>query len=393
MRTHDRLLQLPRRTTAATGAVLLVLLTFRSVTAADPAPVDEKLLQDRHKQIVGMTQVEREHLQRNVAEFEKMSPERQQHYRELTRQLDENRASGGNLSSLMQTYSVWLKTLTPGQREELRQETDSARKLILVRKFKEEQYHPIDTLTEALPEYEPMGPRPPGGLKPLSASELNSMMKVLVADLPSDQQERFARATRASQYVEILQHSIHHSPDGPRGWPSVELQEKLLASIKKTELRNVIKARQGHQREIEARLLFFNVGNYAWEEVRSKWPKDADLEKTFNQLNTDEKSRLDQLPRDKRRRELVRRYFEQEGDPSLKQMDDIRMNLGRLMSQLNLSPPRMPHLGDGGPPGRRGDPGSPNDRGDPGPLGDHQPADPPPPRDGRPRRSPGSAER
>ena len=71
--------------------------------------------------------IERERLQRNVAEFEKMSPAEQERYRELNRQLEAT--DNKNLATLLQTYSAWLQTLTPGQREELRQEKDSQKKL------------------------------------------------------------------------------------------------------------------------------------------------------------------------------------------------------------------------------------------------------------------------
>ncbi|HEY4261441.1 MAG TPA: hypothetical protein VGM98_14835, partial [Schlesneria sp.] len=109
-------------------------------STAESAPVDNKSLQERHQQIVKMSQIERDRLQRNLNIFQQLSDDQQNHYRQLSDQLDENKKGGGNLSGLLQTYTVWLQTLTPGQRESLRSEADSSRKFAIVQKIKEDQF-------------------------------------------------------------------------------------------------------------------------------------------------------------------------------------------------------------------------------------------------------------
>lgn len=86
--------------------------------------------------------IERDRLNRNIAEFRKLSDAEKEHFRKLHRELKADAASGGNLATLLQTYSVWVQTLTPTQRDELQKESNLSHRFALVRKFKEEQEEP-----------------------------------------------------------------------------------------------------------------------------------------------------------------------------------------------------------------------------------------------------------
>lgn len=345
--------------------------TTRSMTGASG-----KTIRERHELVARMSQMERDRLQRNLQAFHQAGPAKQVEYRQLTEQLNENRQTGGHLSSLLQIYSAWLHTLTPSQREELRLATESGKKLLLVQKFKEDQYRRVETIASALPEIEPSGPRPLGLPKPLSPSDVSAIINILVAELPTDDQEKFGKTPRLEQYPEILRRSIHQA-ESPRDWPSAAAQENILAAVP-TQVRHIIKRNSANQRDRLIGLMFWSILSQATEELRPRLPKDNDLKQIFDSLDTDQRARLEQRPPEEMRRDLIRRYFDQQDDKTFTRAQELRRELGRLMDEIGLPPPRGPLQGDGFPPPRAGEnrPGRDGDR--------PPPREPPPPREGRP---------
>ena len=324
---------------------------------ADAKPVVSNSLTDRHKQVVKMSKIERDRLQRNLIAFQQMNAESQGRYRTLNDHLEEDRKAGGHLSSLLQTYSAWLQTLTPSQREELRQGTDSANKLALVHKFKEEQYHRVDPTPAEATTLEPSRPFP-GGPRPLSQSDLNNVMKVLVAELPTDDQEKFGRLNSPEQYVDLLRRNIQSAPN-PRSWPSAELQDKILAVLPNQD-RTFIKRNQTNQRVAIVRLINRSI----FDIIRQKLPKESDFNQTLDELDDKQRAALEKKNPDEKRRELIKRYLQKHDSKTLKQLDD----LNHMMSETgaaDLPPPRGmdDRARSGEPPG-------------------------PPPRDGRPPERP-----
>lgn len=313
-----------------------------------------KTLEQRHTLIVKMSQVERDRLQRNLQSFEVLTPDQKEHYRQLNIQLEEKRKSGDGLIGLMSTYSAWLETLTPGQREELRKEPDSARKLSLVQKIKEEQYRQVETFSNDPPPVE-RGPRP------LLPSELNAVMKMLLADLPEDEQKKLGKGHKPEQFVEILRRSVHHYPDGPREWPSSAVQDEILKSVP-SQIRTYIKRNPAIQRERAVAILFNSVRQVA-EGPRPRYPNSDDLQQIVQGMSDEQKKKLDDLPGDERHDKLVQQYFESHG----KHRQDLMKGLIGLVREVGLiMPPRTngePPLRPGDRPGDRRGPGGPNDRG------------------------------
>jgi hypothetical protein len=360
----------PRRL-AVPGMLALLALLAASVPGraeAESKP-DAKTLRERHEQVVKMSQVERDHLQRNLAEFQQMSPEKRDHYRQLNEQLEANKKDGGQLSSLLQTYSAWLQTLTPSQREALRQETDSARKLALVQKFKDEQYSRIETFA-ADPEA-PAG-RHPFGLKLLSVPDLHAVTKILLAELPAGDQEKLGNFQKPEEYLEILKRSIHHAEGGPREWPPASLQEEILNALP-VQTRNMIKRNPNNQRERLVGYLFMSVMHLG-EESRPRFPKENDLKQFLDEIDAKQRAMLEQLPPEEMKGELIHRYFERQE----RRMQELRSALGRMRMEVGL--PAAPFPGNFPRPGDRG---GPDDRMGPdrfGPGRDNPRPDRPPPR-------------
>ncbi len=101
---------------------------------------DDGLREQRRQLIESMTQVERNRLERNARLFQELSPEEQVQMRELHRQLEEDRTkTHGRHVAVLQTYSSWLQTISPHQRDQLLQEADPLRRVALVRTIVEQQ--------------------------------------------------------------------------------------------------------------------------------------------------------------------------------------------------------------------------------------------------------------
>lgn len=330
--------------------VIAIMLSAMTIPTFAESKIDAKTLEDRHQQVVKMSPVERDHLQRNIATFQQMTPEDQARYRQLNQELELDQKNGGHLSSLMQTYNAWLQTLTPAQREMLRNEKESTRKLALVQQFKEEQQRQVEALAIELPEVEP--PRQSRfGPRPLTTEELQKIMKILLVDLPTEEQERLNKMPRPEQYRNILERSVYHA-DNPKNWPSPKLQEEILAALP-FERRQVIKKDPRNQRDMLVAFLFFSLVHQASEEVR--WPKEQDLHQIEEQLDENLRLKVAKLKPEDRRMELTRRYFDQHPDKIYTNLPEIRGALNRLLNRTGVSvprpggdfPPRFP--GDRGP--------------------------------------------
>lgn len=329
--------------------------SITSNPTAGVVSIDAKTIPERHDLIVKMSKIERDRLQRNVVTFQQLRAEEQDHYRQLNNQIEEEKKKGRHLSSIMQTYSAWLQTLSPSQREDLRLEKNSAKKLDLVHRFKEEQYHRIDAaVTNDLAQLEP--PRPfQFGPKPLTPAELNAVMKVLVEELPAEDHEKFARLNKPEQYVDILRRNIHQSPN-PRVWPSAELQEKILNAMPSQD-RNFIKRNPQMQRAAMLSRISRSVITQVYEAGGPKFPKEAEINQFLSEMDEKQRAALDQKPADERRRELTRRYLEKHDPKTYKHLQELMSGMGKVMSELGLSEPFGPPRGQDG----RNRPGGPRD--------------------------------
>jgi hypothetical protein len=328
------------------------------IASAQSAPVTARELKERHARIVNMSQLERDRLQRNLATFQQLPPEKQNEYRELNEKLEEDRNSGGKLHGLMMTYSAWLETLTPGQREELRQETDSAKKLALVLRFKDEQYRRVETFPIEPRESE-FGPPPRGMRQPLlSTPDLNDIMSLLLAELPDAEQEKLAVPRLPQEHLKVMRQSIRHASDSAE-WPSIAVQEKILGKLPQ-QLRAFIRNNPGIQRERTAYCLFFSVLR-EHDETRPKWPGEPELILVWNELNADQRAKLETQGADEKYRTLERRYFE----PFENQRRELLLGLIALMKEIEIpvpSPQRPPRDQFGPPPPRGPNGFGPGDR-------------------------------
>lgn len=316
-----------------------------SAQGADPKP-----LSDGFRQVEKMSQLERDRLQRNLAEFQKLTAEQQAHYRDLHQKLEENKSTGGSLSSLLQEYSAWLTTLTPSQRDDLNKESDPAKKLALVRRFKEQQeYRPEPTPPgphdEPMVELRNMRRFLPFVGPLLSRSELAAVMQVIAKDAGLDR-EKPDNESAIKQYRELLKTSIENAPDGPRNWPSSGLQQKIEQAIERQDLRRLLNSRPEMKREMLVRLLLGSVMSLAFDEMRSSLPNESDLQKVLESLERDERDEITRLPRDEANKRLAMIYFKNKGDDTPRKLDEFQRQMRQLFEWLGI--PQRPPLPPGG---------------------------------------------
>ena len=309
---------------------------------------DAKTLDERFRQVEKMSKLERDRLQRNLAEFKKLTPEQQAHYRDLHSKVEQ---STGHLSSLLQEYSAWLTTLTPSQRDELSRTTDPAQKLAFVRQFKNAQEYRPEPSPADVPEAPavdlPMvvqqmnrrfGP-------PLKGPELAAVMNVISKDLHGVDRKKPEGETTLKYYRELLKSSSESSPEGPRNWPSGDLQQKLelVPGVKEH-----LKKRPEKGREALIRLIVGSLMNLAFEEFKPSIPGEQDRTDVFNKLSPEEQEKITRLRPEEGKWMLDRRFYMQRGDDAPLRMHEFRRQIDQLLKELGLPPIQPPPFGGDG---------------------------------------------
>ena len=315
------------------------------VQAADPKP-----LSDGFRQVEQMSDLERGRLQRNLAEFKQLTPERQAHYRDLHLKLEVKKSEGSSLSSLLQEYSAWLTTLTPSQRDDLNKEIDPAKKLALVRQFKDAQEHRSEASTEETHEAPVVnGPMLHKQMSrfgsPLKGTELAAVMNTISRDLYGEDRKKPEGEPPLKYYRELLRSSIEKSLEGPHNWPSADLQQKLeqVPGVKEH-----FKKRQGQEggRVALIRLIVGSLMKLAIEEFKP--PNEQDRLDVFNKLSPEAQAEINKLRPDEIRWRLERQFYKQRGDNAPRQMHDFQQFIFQLVADLGLPPIQHPPFGGEG---------------------------------------------
>src|SRR5579872_786545 len=149
-----------------TCLVLAVVATC-AIASGDASTSDR----DRYcRQIAEKSESERARLQHNFREFRGLSAEVQKALRQLNDDLKEDDREQGPLRGIMNQYHDWLAMLTPGQRDDLRRQTDPNAREKRVRELLKEQQERVESKGPA------GGARGPRGL---SSDDLSSVLGVV----------------------------------------------------------------------------------------------------------------------------------------------------------------------------------------------------------------------
>ena len=226
---------IPNRKRTPSRWLLSGLAVLASVPLLVGAGADNPAqLAENRQRIAGMSPYERAELEENYAKFRELPEAEREQYRRLHAEL----AGNSQLREILGDYQNWLRTLTPYQRLELRAETDWARRLEIVRRFRQEQQSEQQRrrLEEQRPSMRPFVWF--HGLPRLEPDDLAAVMRVIQQSLPDSSIEQQVQGTsKPVRYVRILTASLKQaieqqntSPSNLQ-WPDPRTMDRILEAI------------------------------------------------------------------------------------------------------------------------------------------------------------------
>lgn len=330
---------------------------------------------------------ERDLVVHNREQWKKLPADRQAAIRELHQELV---AAPAATRTMLNTYYAWLQTLTLGQRDDLQAAQDNSARIALVMKFKNEQDSQRETelfdlnldLKRMKPESRPM---------PLSDADMDAIFHYLYDRLPTTAQFEVDRGTPllVEKYVRTVWQTGEQLGSAMK-FPSDEQLEGISEILTEDSRRKLQPKDSNFPRRLALRgMMAWTLQGMVWKEMEKYYPTAEQLRDVFVKQSAAERQELTQLPSNKLKQELLRKYFDTLNEsPEKKRLDNLREDIqkafpidGFLRDRGRNGPPRGPGEGGGfgftpgGP--RRGGPreeGSP----EPGPREDRPQ---PPPRD------------
>ncbi len=357
----------------ARASVVVALILFTMAGTVQAAKSEAELREEKAKKIEALSLAEREQLKQNLKAFRELPESERQRVRGLHKQLEADSKSGGKLTLVLNNYYEWLKSLTPGQRSDLRGEADPVRRRQQVTDLLAKQQEAADPSN---PKRRRMG---------LSDADLARVMPILERGLIEEGQlsESTVEDKKGlARYSAVLMAAFPADRRDPNPiWMKPELVNELLEALTEEDQKKML-ARDVDNRRRAARL-FFAIFTSVMAEFR-KQANEIDrskLEKFFTEMKGEKADEILRLPYDAQSTKLKQMYMREHAD-EFPQPPEPPQWLNQVM--------RMGGRGPGGRPGNGF--GPPNGFGPGmGPGGDGRPnGEPPPDGDDRgPRRPPG----
>jgi hypothetical protein len=267
----------------------LTLLTSSCVLWSSLATADDRARQRQEHlaQLSRLSTVERENLKRNLQEFRALPTAEKERLRALQRALQSDEKSGGKLHRVLDAYYDWLKTLSPGQRSDLRNEADPVRRAQQVSGLlqRQESAEPVDA-----PRRRRLGFTP---------EDLAAVMPLLEEALI---QSGYLTADRLSGKEGLARHSLILQAANPAdrrdpnpAWLKPELISAMIAAIPNEERRRQLGREQERRRG--ARLLLGVYGGIQMEfRKRAQEIEPARLEEFFVQMKGEQQDEVMRVP-------------------------------------------------------------------------------------------------
>lgn len=338
---------------------------------------DPQLLEQRRREIEALSAADRDKLERQLETYREMSPERRAECKRLHNDLEEDTERGGNLRQVMQHYHDWLKTLSPWQREELRQAADTQTRLNLVRDFlRNEERDSPRSRGRWRPLYPISGPL--ADTPSLNSDDLASVSRALEAGepLPEPLQERLANLEGPRRMLKFLAFRAKTPGRGPQNesWLNVD---KAVDAISDEALRDRIDGLSDpeERRRFVSALLLKSLMVQWQDETQRVVPDENQLQEYYEKLDPGVRDELMQMSAHDFHAELRHRYMDERA-PELSEIhDDLRTLAYRLWRDRRSSelfdprrgsrrPSDEHRRGSGGRDGHRGH-GPPKSHGDP----------------------------
>lgn len=335
----------------------LLLAAFWMNISSSLFALDQLTIQKRLNQLRGMSAIERDRVDRNAKTFLAMTAEQKAHYRSLHDKIAEDARAGGSMGDLLDTYTHWLNSLTPAQRDQLQAEKDPGRKQVLVRQIMEERERQIRETIEAnskeskertavqenAASADPKRDSQPSFFErtiSLDRKELDVVMGAIVDTLPEDKRSPYAdKLPPVHEYPKIVRASIAATRN-PEEWPDDDLLKKMEQSLRgaKSGVFQEIGRMGQAGREIAAAGILREIVIKARDNVYK--PTEQDRLSALEDLMPFEKKRYDSLKSEKTQKEFLNhKFLEKRGDVSYSQAMDCRNNVLELYHELKIVPP------------------------------------------------------
>lgn len=355
----------------AFATVALVLIAANDAGQSDVAR--------RQAELAALTEPEREQVLRNFTRFESLPPAERQRLREM----DAAIRAEPRLNQLLETYTSWLKTLTPGQLSRLEEATDPVARAALVAEFRQNQANQMDSPVPNLvlpgSGERPRGWRPPS----LSETELLAFLQPLAERLPANKQIEISRDHLLDDAVRVVDASITNTPGGLAAWPPPDAVNEMIEALPPHIRANMTSDQRPEFRRMSCFGLTLASLWRLWEaEFDRLRPSDEELRKFFAELDASSREELSNLDPFRYRRELLTLYFREHPTPEVERLMQMRERTESLRGGFMRFFDRRPGMGGGPgfnrPQGERGRPEG-------GPGGPESGERPFPPKSERPR--------
>jgi hypothetical protein len=267
----------------------LSILAFACGLGTNLAKADDRSQQRQEHlaQLSRLSAPERENLKRNLQEFRALPNAEKERLRTLQRALHSDEKAGGRLNRVLDAYYDWLKTLSPGQRSDLRNEADPVRRAQQLSALlqRQESAEPVDTPRRRRPGFTP---EDLAGVMPLLEDAL-IQSGYLTAD-------RLSGKEGLARYSLILQAANPADRRDPNpGWLNPELINAMIAAIPNEERRRQLGREQERRRG--ARLLLAIYGGIQMEfRKRAQEVNPAKLEEFFVQMKGEQQDEVMRVP-------------------------------------------------------------------------------------------------
>ena len=292
-------------------AVAALCILARGDARAAEAPDPRELHQ---KQIADKSESERARLQRKFREFRELPADEQRRLRLLHDELKADDRIQGGLRSVMAQYHDWLATLTVGQREDLRKQTDPNVREKRVRELLKAQQEQAETTGAT------SGARTPRGL---SSDDLAAVLGVVEQALVSRKLLTDEEQAQLHHKVDLARHmyvmELAYRRPGVPPMQQIGFAPKLVEAMTgKISNAKQQKFVQSKERPLERSWAMFNLLRVGlMNEYDKKTPDSNTLELFFVQLPSDKQDEIMRLPFDQQQQKLTHLYLEKksEDDP------------------------------------------------------------------------------
>jgi hypothetical protein len=307
------ILQSKSMRTARTGLAVLVVVGS-AVAGTQIARGDANTTESRdlhRRQIAERSESERARLLRNFREFRQLPAAEQSRLRLLNDELKEDDRGQGGLRRIMGQYHDWLATLTVGQREDLRQQTDPNIREKRVRELLKQQQELAASTGSAT------------GMKArwgLGSDDLEAVLGVVKKALLNRHELSDHEKARLESKVGLAR-QMYVTELGFRrpGIPPIQqvgcapkVVDAMISAISNPRQRNLL---QSKEKPMERAFVIFNMirGGLLGEFDKIK-PEPAALELFFVKLPSDKQDEIMRLPYDEQKKKLTLMYQEKQSE-------------------------------------------------------------------------------